>query len=571
MPTLPETSPRPALGCPHFPAKFQALIFRNWGVVPCARIARALGCSPAEARAAAEALGLDPAVDASPCWDARGYQTIIRNNWHLCPFDQLTQLLDMPEERLAFLLKEDDFLWHKLGMLKPLCERVRYRALAPEEEERTRAIAQTVRALRTRENGFDFVAALSGPAQPVPRDADDGRLRTVYSYFALYGDPLSDPSLDPFPDALLAGYARMGVRGVWLQGILYQLTPFPFDPALSTGWEARIAALNRLIARAKRHGIGVYLYLNEPRSMPDAFFARYPHLRGAREGDFCAMCTSTDEVRAYLEDAAYRLFCAAPDLAGFFTISMSENLTNCYSRAQDAGGCPRCAARQPWEIVAEVNNLLARGAHRANPAARAIAWSWAWGDWGREIVARLTEGQIVQCTAEEALATFVGGVEGSVLDYTLSQTGPGKTAKALWRAARERGLETCAKVQINNTWELAAVPWLPVFDKVEALLANLEKEGVRHLQLSWTLGGYPSPTLRFACAGGAGCPRIFVRLAGTGGRRDRLCGAKTHERGFWRVPLSHFSGVQCPAKFRPYGAVLRGKDPMARHDDRISL
>ena len=120
----------------------------------------------------------------------------------------------------------------------------------------------------------------------------------------LYGDPLSDPSLDPFPDALLAEYARMGVRGVWLQGILYQLTPFPFDPALSTGWEARIAALNRLIARAKRHGIGVYLYLNEPRSMPDAFFARYPHLRGAREGDFCAMCTSTDEVRAYLEDAA---------------------------------------------------------------------------------------------------------------------------------------------------------------------------------------------------------------------------------------------------------------------------
>ena len=186
MPTLPETSPRPALGCPHFPARFQALIFRNWGVVPCARIARALGCSPAEARAAAEALGLDPTVDAAPCWDARGYQTIIRNNWHLCPFDQLLQLLDMPEERLAFLLKEDDFLWHKLGMLKPLCERVRYRALAPEEAARTRAIAQTVRSLRTRENGFDFVAALSGPAQPVSREADDGRLRVVTTLFPYY-------------------------------------------------------------------------------------------------------------------------------------------------------------------------------------------------------------------------------------------------------------------------------------------------------------------------------------------------------------------------------------------------
>ena len=73
MPTLPETSLRPALGCPHFPAKFQALIFRNWGIVPCARIARALGCSLAEARAAAEALGLDPATDAAPCWDCLLY------------------------------------------------------------------------------------------------------------------------------------------------------------------------------------------------------------------------------------------------------------------------------------------------------------------------------------------------------------------------------------------------------------------------------------------------------------------------------------------------------------------
>ena len=155
------------------------------------------------------------------------------------------------------------------------------------------------------------------------------------------------------------------------------------------------------------------------------------------------MCTSTDEVRAYLEDAAYRLFCAAPDLAGFFTISMSENLTNCYSRAQDAGGCPRCAARQPWDVVAEVNNLLARGAHRANPAARAIAWSWAWGDWGREIVARLTEGQIVQCTAEEALTTFVGGGGRQRADYTLR------------RSPRAKRPKRCGAPRAHAAWKLA--------------------------------------------------------------------------------------------------------------------
>ena len=41
---------------------------------------------------------------------------------------------------------------------------------------------------------------------------------------------------------------------------------------------------------------------------------------------------------------------AAPGLAGFFTITASENLTNCWSHGQGKG-CPRCGKRAPAEVM----------------------------------------------------------------------------------------------------------------------------------------------------------------------------------------------------------------------------
>ncbi|MCE5258270.1 MAG: hypothetical protein LLG44_04320 [Chloroflexi bacterium] len=510
MDVLPAVSALPALRYPYFPAAWQAVVWRNWGLAPAERIARVLGTSEAQVRAAAGQLGLEPELAANPAWLTRGYLTIIRENWHLCTFEQILALLDISAEKLAFLLKEDDFLWHKMGQIKPDVEAPAYRPLNAEEMAQTRELAaylaaELPNAAQWRENAFAFVADLTRPlskeehAEAVCQVVPGDELRTVYSYFALYGDPLMNPELDPFPEALLAEYAKMGIKGVWMQGLLYQLVEFPFAPELSQGWQVRTANLKALVARAAQYGIGVYLYLNEPRAMNDAFFQRYPHLRGTREGDFYACCTSQPEVKAYLEGAVRRLFTAVPGLAGFFTITMSENLTNCYSRTGDGRLCPRCAQRNPWEVVAEVNNLMARGAHAANPQAKAIAWNWAWpAEWATRVPPLLSEGQIVQCTSETLLKTRIAGIAGEVQDYTMSLAGPGEQAQAVWRAALESGHAACAKVQFNVTWELSAVPWLPVFDSVARHVRNLQAAGVRHLQLSWTLGGYPSPNLKLA-------------------------------------------------------------------------
>lgn len=521
MSALPQTSEKPAVRYRHFPADYQAVIWRNWGTAAPKAIARVLGATAAQIADAAALLGLEPDPAVNPAWKTRGYLTVIRNNWHLLTFEQLLMLLDMNEAKLAFILKEDDFMWHKMGQMKPFVAPPQYRPLTGDEKRQTeKAVCWLKEQLgdwaARPDNAFAFLERYQQAAscEPPVKASSAGGIRSVYSYFALYGDPLLRPELDPFPDALLMEYAEAGVNGIWLQGILYQLVPFRFAPEKSVGWEIRIASLNRLIERAKAYGIGVYLYLNEPRAMDSAFFEAHPALRGEREGDFYVMCTSLPEVQDYLYTGMKTLFEQAPGLAGYFTISMSENLTNCFSRAgRDGPVCPNCKEREPWEVVAEVNNLMAKGAHAAVPGARAIAWNWGWNAaWSDKVITNLTEGQIVQCTSEEALKTNIGGICGRVVDYTISQPGPGKKSVAGWRAARAAGHETCAKVQVNCTWELAAIPFIPVLDCVEKHIRNLINEGIHHFQLSWTLGGCASPNLKL----------VSLLLAGEGGARECL-------------------------------------------------
>ena len=67
-----------------------------------------------------------------------------------------------------------------------------------------------------------------------------------------------------------------------------------------------------------------------------------------------------------------------------------------------------------------------------------------------------------------------------------------------WATAKERGLKTVAKMQVNNTWEMAAVPYVPVMDLVAEHCRELADHSVDGQMLSWSLGGYPSPNLQVA-------------------------------------------------------------------------
>ena len=495
---LDKVSEKKAIKYDYFPTLWQAVLWRNWGYVPVERIAKVLNAEIKDVLCAAEEMGLSKNIKADAQWEKRGYLTIIRNNWHLCTYEQILTLLNITEAQLDFILKEDDFMWAKMGRLKPTTEKPVYAPLTEKEKKETENIRRLFRekychfADKT-DNGFQFINNMEGVEYP---RGNSEKLNLVYPYFALYGDAFLDETIDPLPDKLLKEYQKSGVNGVWMQAVLYQLVENPFDPLLSKGWDKRIENLRKMCVRAKKYGIDVYLYLNEPRGMNEEFFEKYPHIKGAQNGENFAMCTSTEEVKEYLYNSTKTLFTLAPELGGVFTITMSENLTNCVSRARGKETeCPLCKKRKHWEIIAEVNNIIAKGVHDGKKDAKVIVWTWEWDEWADKAIELLNEGQIVQCNSEANKEFVIGGVKGNVRDYSMSVCGPSETAKRQWAVAKKRGFEISAKVQINNTWELAAIPYIPVFDKVEEHISNLKKEGVEHLQASWTLGGSPSPNM----------------------------------------------------------------------------
>ena len=120
--------------------------------------------STEQLRAAAGELGLDASRQADPLWSSRGYLTLIRGTWHLLSFEQTLTLLNLTDAQLAALLKEDDFLWHKLGQFKPRTPDCRYRPLTEAERARTREIAAEMAALPEcfrRDPAFAFVGDLT--------------------------------------------------------------------------------------------------------------------------------------------------------------------------------------------------------------------------------------------------------------------------------------------------------------------------------------------------------------------------------------------------------------------------
>ncbi|HQQ01052.1 MAG TPA: hypothetical protein PLY86_21560 [bacterium] len=498
------SAPKP-LDFAHFPSRMHTFIWRNWPLVEVGRLAEVLGTSPENVRAVAESMGLLPQQPVAEKDRNRIHISLIRRNWHLLPYSQLMTLLDMSAEELAYTLREDDFLFIKLGLLKPDCAPLQYTPPTPEQLRRCKEIQKIAEEIFGSNAGFpqekplQFIEELSrkDPAIRWTGKPETSRFspRYIYSYFAVYGDPLMNPDLDPFPEGLLQRLSALGVDGVWMHTVLRQLSPSDIFPEFGENHETRLKNLRRLVERAKEYGIGIYLYMNEPRAMPPAFFEKREHLRGVEELGYFTMCTSTPEVQRWLTDSLAYVFANVPGLAGVFTITASENLTNCASHYKWKN-CPNCKDRTASEIIAEVNTLIETGVHRGNPDAKVIAWDWGWQDeWACDAIRQLPKSVLQMSVSEWSQPIRRGGVESTVGEYSISVVGPGPRATKHWAASKECGLNTMAKVQFNNTWELSAVPYLPVMDLIARHCENLLTANVDGLMMSWTLGGYPSANL----------------------------------------------------------------------------
>lgn len=506
-------SPKP-LDFPHFPTRWQAVLWRNWGLVPVERLARVLGTEPEKLRAAAAELGLNPDEPLQGKWCSHSYLSVLRGNWHLLSIAQLLELMSWPGERLLQVLDEEDFFWSKVGHHKPATGNVRYAELTEGQRRRTAEI----RSLMEECFPVGDSGCLDAPFAFTERFGERKTLRQsnpygfefnyIHSFAASCGDVFLNAEVaDPVPENLLRQYASMGVRGVWMHALLRHFYPVAGAEEYSRGREIRLENLKKIVARCKRHGLGVYLYFNEPRFMPRPFYDKFPQWAGVEllNGTSKTICTSrTDEPLRWLENGMRFLFGEVKDLAGLLCITMSENPTHCNYSFQGAQ-CPYCKDVPQEKIIADVVRAMERGVHAANPKAEFVAFDWAWrpamssednAPFKAEVIRQLPASVRVASVSEWGMITRIGGVRQYLTDYSISQPGPSQESLRTWEAARRRGLKTVAKVQLNNSWELSSVPYIPVPYLVQEHLRNLQKAGVSGLMLSWTLGGYPGGNLQ---------------------------------------------------------------------------
>lgn len=597
--SLPKTEGEPLLPT-YFPTTMQAFVFRNWSMVAKERIALVLETTVENVENLAFGMGLQPQEDVS-LWETRGYITIIRSNWHLLNYEQLLMLLDWTAERLALVLKEEDFLSEKLGRTKPQCEKITYRPLSEEEQAKTIKIRNVIEKLQhemqnlDKASPFDFYSLFKRKtaeesdacivdntgdplcqeairrfrkdlSQTVEKHSDKTlyisylrnkeeefhsieisedsvhisaggyggilrglyrlldmartsgwkkikkewepqiKLRCIYPFSASYQDIFEGDSSASCPDSLLEEYARIGINGIWLPVLLYRMVSFPFSPKLSEGYEMRVKNLRSFAKRAASFGIRVYLYLNEPRSMPLEAFRGNPDMMGTRAGDKATMCICHEKTIAYLESSISSLCSQVPELGGFFVISMAENLTLCKSKPTNFYDemCPRCKDIPSWKLASTMHTALYNGMKKAAPHMEMFYFDWSWTreDIGMspadadKCIRDLPEGGILLCQREIGLDFPRGGLIKTAREYALSVNGISPRSQHAWNIAGESGHRTAGKMQINTSWECSTVPYLPVFQRNIEQVEAMKRAGLNYIFFSWTLGGYPSPNIR---------------------------------------------------------------------------
>jgi hypothetical protein len=574
-------APNPGIE-PYFPSAAHQLVWRNWGLVPVDRIAEALGVARAGVEALARGLGLGRQhVDQRFARRLR-FKTLCRN-WDFVPMEQLGVLARMSQSEITELLAHDAFYVGHLGP-KPDCAKVRVEAGST-----STAVPEHFRiALQGPEQPrYAFFDELARPVARNPWASAQGETalapRIAFPYTALCGDILNEDDFESYyPAGVLENMARLGLSSIWLHAVLRDLVRTDVFGEIGTGLGKRMRRLNWLIAEAAKHGLTVYLYLDEPRGMPAAFFSRHPEVKGepGRPGDgLWSMCTSAAPVKRYLVEASAALFREAPALEGVFLITISENPTNCYSIAKEPE-CPRCRARRPQAVVGEVVSLIEKGARAAKPGAHIIAWDWSWNfheaDPQAEFIAALPRTVTLMVDFERGTPIVREDVRTVVDEYSLSVPGPSPRAAAHLRLARDRGMKTMVKAQVGNTWEMSLVPYIPVPELVARKFAAIRSAGASGVAASWTLGTYPSPNWSAAQAfykGGApsveeAVARVAADLYGGRGRPEALAAWKIFAQAFSDYPFTNglvYSSVVQWGPAHPWWPRPTGKRPLILH------
>jgi hypothetical protein len=343
-----------------------------------------------------------------------------------------------------------------------------------------------------------------------------------------------------YTDAWFEKLRAHGFTGLWLNGWMRKLVAF--REAENSELVRNQDILKRLMERAARFDVGVYLFLNEPKAFPrrHRIWQRFPNMRGApgtwpypKPGiETYLLCTSTEEGRAYVYEMARRLHQALPGLAGTIHINASESPTHCYchtitnpggkvfssNQEHEGQDCPRCAQRTPGDVIAEVLNLYRRGCRDAGSRAPVIAWNWNWIMYAphpqEDLIRRLDPDINVMADFECGGMAPILGKERLVNEYSLIYVGPSERYTAITTCAARHGHRISAKLQLGTTHEMGTVANMPLVGHIYDKLAYLRGRECEGIFGTWNFGN--RFTLNTAAAG------RFFGQPGTGKRAEFL-------------------------------------------------
>lgn len=319
----------------------------------------------------------------------------------------------------------------------------------------------------------------------------------------LYTDEASVASAQS--DATLARIADEGFNAIWVHTLLYSIMnskvlPQLNDPAAA----ARIASLRVLIQRAAKHGIAVYLYINDPQAIDEKhrLWAERPKLKGHAfsfgSSKHYSLCTALPDVRAFVNDAARSVIDALPGLGGIILITACEHPTHCWSKAAIRMGgaptnCVRCKDREPAESVLPILEAWANAAKNSAQPPRILAWNWEWAYWYDDpqtpISTQLPDGVELLLDNEIGSHAIVCGKPRVIREYSLAKVGPSERFVATSKAVAAAGKRTPvhAKVEFNATHEMCSVPNVPVLATIHTRLRRMRENGIAGFLGCWSM------------------------------------------------------------------------------------
>ncbi len=331
-------------------------------------------------------------------------------------------------------------------------------------------------------------------------------LRMSNTVFCPAAQTLSDHRRQ-FSDDVLAGMALFGINGVFVYICLWDYADTERLPELAgQAVGQNLEDLGEFVERAARFGIDVYLHVNTPSLRGDhPVFAGHPEVRGAATPvDYLGLdrlynlCSSSDTVLDYYDEAFRGIFERVPGLGGAIVIVGGECFMHCYTRPappfDGATNCPRCTDRNPRRDVAQLMNRLASAVHAVSPGARVFCWPYSAFTWSGQDTDQL---ELIEHLSDEVtfLSNLASGdfhptTGASLFDYNIVQVDPSSRFARQSEALSRKRRPHYAKLECSTTPFMYSVPWLPVVMRWHRRYHLMKRHGVRGFMSQWRFFGF---------------------------------------------------------------------------------